>query len=70
MIGLEEMASALINWRAHLCLLDFCRHVFDILATIKKVADFGNTLEPSTARESPDPLGAKEAKVLLRQFSN
>lgn len=64
--GLAEMASAIINRRAHLCSLDLCLHVIDILTSILKAAEVGKTLELSTTCERPVSLGVKEAKALLR----
>jgi len=64
--GLAEMANAIINQRAHLCSMDLCLHVIDVLTSILKAAEIGETLELSTTCERPDPLGIKKAEALLR----
>ncbi len=64
--GLAEMASAIINRRAHLCSLDLSLHVIDILTSILKAAEVGKTLEIFTTCQRPGPLSAKGAAALLR----
>ncbi|MEW7009548.1 Gfo/Idh/MocA family protein [Lentilitoribacter sp. EG35] len=64
--GLADMALAIQEGRPQRCSLEFAHHVVDVMASILKSGETGQTIELSTTCDRPAALDAKSAQALLK----
>ncbi len=64
--GLAEMASAIIQQRAHRCSATLATHVVDVMTSILESGERGEFIDIGTSCEQPAPLSAADASALLK----